>query len=136
MNDVATFTQPGNSQAATVPTGRLLINDADEIIYANSQARHFLGFLTDELLPNGQKFLPLVRAAYACYPPLAWTGWPKLPSVAMPRYLIYTPPNNTKQLLLQVEITEHIILENRDIWVITINLVDRKRVTAVSHATV
>ena len=119
-----------------LPTGRLLIDDADEILYANTQARHFLGLLTDEMLPRGQKFLQLVRAAYQCSPPLAWMDWPRHSGRSPSRYLIYTPPNGQGHLLLKVEIAEHIRLEGKDIWAITIKSVESKFATAVSQLTI
>lgn len=124
------------AKPADVPTGRLLITDTDEIIYANTQARHFLGFLADESLPNGQRFLPLVRASYQCFPSLAWLCWPKQPSANLPRYLVYTPPNKAGHMLLKVEVTEQFFMEGREIWVVTINLVASKTAAAVPHRTV
>jgi hypothetical protein len=115
-----------------LPAGHLLINDVDEIIYANKQARHFLGLLSEESLPPRQKFLSLVRSGYQCYPGSAWQSWPQQPSGHTPRYLIYTPPNQSAFLLLKVEIMEQMILDGQTIWVITINSV-RGKETAVTH---
>lgn len=119
-----------------IPTGRLLIDDADEILYANAQARHFLGLLTDEMLPKGQTFLQLVRSAYQCTPPLAWQSWPRHSGSRLSRYLIYAPPNGQGHMMLKVEIAEHIRLEGKDVWAITINFVESKLATAVSHLTI
>lgn len=121
------------TKPASIPTGRLLITGTDEIVYANLQARHFLGFLADESLPNGQRFLPLARASYQCFPPLAWMDWPKQSPANRPRYLVYTPPNRAAHMLLKVEVTEHLHMEGREIWVIAINLVETKLATAVPH---
>ncbi|MEZ4594268.1 MAG: hypothetical protein R3D55_24465 [Chloroflexota bacterium] len=93
-NATAVHQSHSPTKSTALPTGRLLINDADEIIYANTQARHFLGLLSEESLPAGQKFLPLLRQTYQFYPTLAWVGWPKRPSASTARYLIYTPPNS------------------------------------------
>lgn len=121
---------------ANIPTGRLLITNTDEIIYANTQARHFLGLLAEESLPNGQRFLPLARASYQCFPTLAWMGWPQQLPTNTPRFLIYTPPNKSVPLLLQVDVTEHLLMEGRDIWVITIRLMKSNTATAVPHLAV
>ena len=118
-----------------LPSGHLLINAADEIIYANKQARHFLGLLADEALPAGQKFLSLVQAAYYCYPAFAWHDWPKRPSVTTARYLIFSPPRRTFFLLLKVEIVEQIEVDGCEIWVVAIDLVKSTLETAVVHAT-
>jgi hypothetical protein len=137
MNKVkAIFTPTSVIRAKQLPTGQLLLNDADEIVYANTQARHFLGLLSDESLPSGQKFLPLLRQTYQFYPTIAWLGWPKRPSATSTRYLIYMPPNGTACSLLQVEILEKILLDGKNIWVISIHLVDSQMATAVTCPTV
>ncbi|MCA9918386.1 MAG: hypothetical protein KC445_10570 [Anaerolineales bacterium] len=132
----AVFTQtPHTQKTASLPTGRLLINDADEIVYANTQARHFLGLLSEETLPKGQKFLPLLRETYQIYPTLAWLGWPKRPSPTTTRYLIYTLPNSTAVSLFKVEIIEQIWLEGQHIWVVAIQLIENRVGTAVYQPT-
>lgn len=115
-----------------VPTGRLLINDADELIYANTQARHFLGLLSEELLPAGQKLTPLLRETFQFYPQSAWVGWPKRPLSTAPRFLIYTSPRTNTHALFKVEIIEQIMLEGKTIWAIAIQLIESRRETAVS----
>jgi PAS domain-containing protein len=132
----ALFSQPSlpdnQPEAKKLPAGYLLINDADEIIYANKQARHFLGLLSEESLTPRQKFLSLVRSGYQCYPGAAWQSWPQRPSGHTPRYLIYSPSNQTALLLLKVEIMEQMILDGQTIWVVVMNNVARKE-TAVTH---
>lgn len=135
-NATAVHHSTRSSQSTSLPTGRLLINDTDEIIYANTQARHFLGLLSEESLPAGQKFLPLLRQTYQFYPTVAWLGWPKRPLATTARYLIYTPPNSQNASLLKVETIEQIMLEGRTIWVISIQLVESRQTTAVSHLTI
>lgn len=132
----AVYQTPPTTTSTPLPTGRLLINDADEIIYANTQARHFLGLLSEESLPAGQKFLPLLRQSYQCYPTLAWLSWPKRPSPTTVRYLVYTPPNSANTSMLKVETVEQILLEGRTIWIISIQLIESRKATAVSHFTV
>ena len=118
--------QPKKTKLAT---GYLLLNEADEIVYANKQARHFLGMLAEETLPNGNRFLPLVQSAYHCYPTLAWQDWPKRPSSINTRYLIYAPPNGHAFSLLKVEIVEQLIVDGHAIWAIAIDLVESTSVT-------
>ena len=115
-----------------LPSGHLLINAADEIIYANKQARHFLGLLAEETLPTGQKFLSLVRSAYQCYPAFAWLDWPQRPSTTS-RYLIFSPNRNASFSLLKVEIVEHLIIDGSEVWAIAINLVESSTGTAVNR---
>lgn len=118
-----------------LPSGHLLINVADEIIYANKQARHFLGLLADEALPTGQKFLSLVQSAYRCYPAFAWLDWPKRPWATTARYLIFSPPNQPSFSLLKVEIMEQFEVDGHEIWVVAIDLVKSTLETAVIHST-
>ena len=115
-------------------TGHLLLNAADEIIYANKQARHFLGLLVDEPLPTGHKFLSLVQSAYQCYPSFAWLDWPKRPSTTF-RYLIYTSGRSAAFSLLKVEIVEHLIIDGNEIWAVTLDLVESSSDTAVIRFT-
>lgn len=138
MNNVtAVFKQsPTVTKSMPLPTGRLLVNDSDEIIYANTQARHFLGLLSEESLPTGQKFLPLLSQSYQFYPTRAWLGWPKWPVPTTARYLIYTAPNSKNSSLLKVEANEKIVLEGKTIWAISIQLVESRAATAVSRYTV
>lgn len=127
FKSTAVFPNPNHldkhSTAKNVPPGFLLINDEDEIIYANKQARHFLGLLSEETVPSRQKFLPLVQSGYQCYPGMAWLGWPKRPSATTSRYLIYSSPNSTTFSLLKVDILEQMILDGQSIWVISMSAV-------------
>lgn len=115
-------------------TGHLLINAADEIIYANKQARHFLGLLVDEPLPPGHKFLSLAQSAYQCYPAFAWLDWPKRPSATI-RYLIFSSVHSTAFSLLKVELVEHIIVDGNEVWAVTLDLVEPSSETAVFRFT-
>lgn len=115
-----------------IPTGRLLISDADEIIYANTQARHFLGLLSEESLQEAQKLMPLLHKTYQVHSSAAWNGWPKRPSSAVSRYLIYTLPHSFHQAVLKVDIVEQIQLGGKNIWVVTMQLINSPR-TAAKH---
>lgn len=122
-------------EAKKASPGYLLLNGADEIIYANKQARHFLGLMADELLPAGQKFLSLVQSAYQCYPSFAWRDWPKRPSSTTVRYLIFSSSRNAAFSLLKVEVVEHLVVDGNEIWAVAIDLVDSSLDTAVVHFT-
>lgn len=119
----------------TLPSGHLLINVADEIIYANKQARHFLGLMADETLPTGQKFLSLVQSAYHCYPAVAWFDWPKRPSATTTRYLIFSSAGRASFSLLKVEIIEYVIVDGSEFWAVAMDLVESSSETAVIHFT-
>jgi hypothetical protein len=129
----AVFTTPTATKTRQLPTGRLLINDADEIIYANTQARHFLGLFSEDPLPAGQQFLPLLRQSYQFHSTADWRGWPKRASDTTARYLIYTSPNSFVCSLLKVEIVENILLDGNNIWVISIDLVESTAKATVAH---
>lgn len=44
----------GSTNPTALPTGRLLINDADEILYANRQAATFWGYFLKNHYPKGK----------------------------------------------------------------------------------
>lgn len=114
-------------------SGLLLIDQQDEIIYANQQARQFLGLFSDEAPPFKQKFMTLVQSAYRCYPAVAWLSWPKLPSIGTTRHLIYTPPNSSTCFRLKVEIMEQIIIDGTPVWAVAM-IAEELGETAVSPA--
>jgi hypothetical protein len=122
-------------EAKKVTPGYLMINAADEIIYANKQARHFLGLMADEALPAGQKFLSLVQSAYQCYPSFAWLDWPQRPSSTTIRYLIFSSSRNASFSLLKVEVVEHLVVDGGEIWAVAIDLVESSSETAVIRFT-
>jgi hypothetical protein len=132
----AALTDGSQQKPKNLPTGHLLINAADEIIYANKQARHFLGLFADESLPIEQTFLSLVQSAYQCFPLFAWLDWPKRPSVTTSRYLIFPSANNPSFSLLKVEIIEQVTVDSKDIWVVAIDLVESTPETAVVRTTI
>lgn len=136
IDSSATINVNNQHKSSNLPTGHLLINEVDEIIYANKQARHFLGLLTDESLPINQTFLSLVQSTYQCFPVFAWLGWPKRPSAAICRYLIFNTANTPPYSLLKVEIVEQIVIDSRDIWVVAIDLVESTSETAVVRPTI
>ncbi|MBK8902285.1 MAG: hypothetical protein IPM53_13950 [Anaerolineaceae bacterium] len=122
-----------NRQKQTGQPGLLLINQQDEILYANQQARHFLGLFSEEDLPRKLKFMALVQSAYQCYPAAAWLNWPTRPS-ATTRRLIYTPPHSSTRLRLKVEILEQIVLDGVPVWAVAMTE-EGRRETAVFSAT-
>ena len=119
-----------NQEVENLPTGHLLINSADKIIFANKQARHILGLLAEESLPNEETFLSLAQSSYNCFPAMAWMGWPKRPSTTISRYLIFTAANGTT-ICFRVETLEHLIIDSNECWVVAIELVDSAPETAV-----
>lgn len=121
-------------QRQRAQSGLLLINQQDEILYANRQARHFLGLLSEEDLPQQQKFMTLVQSAYQCYPSTAWLNWPTRPSSTTTRRLIYSPPHSSSYFQLKVEILEQIILDGALVWAVAL-IEEVRSDTAVFPAT-
>jgi DNA-binding response OmpR family regulator len=58
------------------PDGYLLLNNQDDVLYANPQARLYLGLAGESGDPVGEKFLTLAQQQYHCVPDTAWVNWP------------------------------------------------------------
>ena len=82
--------------------GYLIVNDSDEILYANPKAWLYLG------LPSPGTFLELVRKQYRCEPQAAWADWPErsAPVAQSPRYLVRPESPNANAFWLQVDLVE------------------------------
>lgn len=107
--------------------GYVLLNLRDEILYANPQARYYLG-LEEGKGNNGQRFLPCAQHRYHLEPAEAWTEWPD-PTSQGPRYLIHPESDQARAFWLQVDlleadsqrllrlqdVTEQVALQ-RDVW--------------------
>lgn len=98
--------------------GRLLITEHNELIYADEQARHFLGLLEDESL-QGQNFLSLIHATYQCEPPIVWHDWHSHSSTTIPRCLVYMPQTGFS-LRLKIEILDQMHVDDNAIWAISL----------------
>ncbi|MFN8458847.1 MAG: response regulator [Anaerolineae bacterium] len=86
--------------------GYLTLNDNDEILYANPQARLWLGLAADAEAPYPDTFLALAKARYHCEPQELWLTWPELPPMATSntsRYLVRPETPTATTLWLQVE---------------------------------
>lgn len=56
--------------------GFLLVSERDDVLYANPQARRYLGISSESGVPITEKFLDLVRKQYSCEPESGWADWP------------------------------------------------------------
>ena len=136
IKDTAVYQRhPQTRQGQNLKSGLLLINQEDEILYANRQARHFLGLFSDDDLPRKLKFMALAQSAYQCYPTAAWLNWPTRPSSATTRRLIYTPSHRSDHLQLKVEILEQIVLDGSPVWAVAL-IAEELRETAVFAPTI
>jgi CheY-like chemotaxis protein len=112
--------------------GYLIVSDGGRVLYANPQARLYLGLPStgsgqvpstgsgqvpstgsgqvpaDEGKPISETFLELARKQYRCEPQEAWAAWPEQSAVAAqtPRYLV-RPESLTAQVFwLQVDVRD------------------------------
>jgi len=96
--------------------GYLIISDSDHVLYANPQARLYLGLLasgpgpapTDASEPIAGTFLELARKQYHCEPQEAWAAWPELPAdvTQSQRYLVRPESPTAEAFWLQVDLME------------------------------
>ncbi len=92
--------------------GYVVINNDNNILYANSYASMFLNlsenqaqFYSTDSEPGGtEDFLDLAKRQYLFEPQDAWTSWPNLSSTA--RYLVRPETSNSEAFWLQVDILE------------------------------
>ncbi|MBA3533076.1 MAG: hypothetical protein H0T73_14220, partial [Ardenticatenales bacterium] len=84
--------------------GYVLVNEQDEIIYTNLQARLFLGLQNDQ--PIVEPFLSLIGHHYRCEPGELWEGWPQQDALTLgrPRYLVRPESATAKAFWLQVDV--------------------------------
>ncbi len=67
--------------------GYLIVNDQDQITFANAQAQLYLGLYPDLLSPR--PFRELAEQQYRCEPQEAWAAWPNVRADApSPLYLV------------------------------------------------
>jgi two-component system cell cycle response regulator len=85
--------------------GYVLLNSHGEILYANAQARLYLGLPQKDVLPPHETFLTLARKQYLSEPPEAWLLWPGRASLSYkaPRYLVRPETAAARAFWLQVE---------------------------------
>jgi signal transduction histidine kinase len=86
-----------------VSNGFLLINERDEILFANSSARHYLGLRAGNHLPSQICFREIAQTQYHCQPIKAWENWPQPAISATTRYLILPETDTARDFWLQVE---------------------------------
>jgi DNA-binding response OmpR family regulator len=98
-----------------VDDGYLTINDDDQVLYANPQARLYLDLPLAGREPRSETFLELARRHYRCESQEAWTGWPALSedswqrtpnTLQPPRYLVRPATSAAETAVLQVDIIE------------------------------
>lgn len=84
--------------------GYLMINQHDQILYANQQARRYLGLPMNENEPIQATFLQIARQQYHYDPEHAWLKWPTLlPPNQSSRHLVRPESSTARALWLQVD---------------------------------
>ena len=90
--------------------GYLLIDGPGHILYANNQARLYLGFADDDKTPAPitETFLELVKRHYTLNPQGAWSNWPTPLSedAPSPRYMVRPESATSNVLWIRVNIIE------------------------------
>jgi len=83
--------------------GYLIINEDDEVLYANHRARLYLNLPPDTKEPIAESFLKLARRQYHCEPKEAWPNWPLPPVGKAQRYLVRPETKSSRSFWLQVD---------------------------------
>jgi DNA-binding response OmpR family regulator len=87
--------------------GYLSVGEAGNLLYANAQARLYLGIAPDQSA-LGETFLELVSRQYQCEPPADWTTWlaQSADPAPLPRYLVRPASSSADRFILQVDLLE------------------------------
>ena len=90
------------------PDGYLLVNAADEILFANARARLWLGLHPDSGEVTNEKFLSLASRTFLGQPAELWQGWPDIPAAALtsPRLLVRPETPQARAFFLEVSVHE------------------------------
>jgi DNA-binding response OmpR family regulator len=84
--------------------GYLILNQNDQISYANSQARLYLNLPGDKSSYPTTPFLELVQTIYHCEPYTAWAVWPSQPSAEIPRYMVRPASTTSAPFWMRVDV--------------------------------
>jgi len=113
--------------------GYLMLNEQEEIVYANSQARLYLDLPMDQVEQVRAHFLEVAEGIYHFEPKQAWENWPNPAVGEVPRYLVRPESASSKPFWLRVsnlnlptgvdiqqlialrDVTEQMELQ-RDVW--------------------
>jgi two-component system, cell cycle response regulator len=83
--------------------GYIMLDKEDRIIYANPQARIYLGLSDDASPPFQGTFFSRARKEYGLEPAELWDEWPGFAGEEHKRYLVRPETENARALWLQVE---------------------------------
>jgi DNA-binding response OmpR family regulator len=90
------------------PDGYILVNAADEILFANARARLWLGLHPDNGEVTNEKFLSAASRTFHGQPAKLWQGWPDIPAAALtsPRLLVRPETPQARAFFLEVSVHE------------------------------
>ena len=103
----------------------LLVNEKDEILYANPKARLYLGLSDEQNSAARRSFLEAMLQQYHARPAEAWTNWPKSPAYHRARYLVRPETATARTFWLQVNALE-IPFGEEAVWVIRLQDITEK----------
>ncbi len=102
--------------------GYLIVNQDDDVLYANPQARLYLGLpAQDESV--AEKFLALAGKNYQIRPETAWSNWPGQMAEPSPRYLMQPETTSSHAFWLQVDVFP---AEPKQNWVVRLRDVTKE----------
>lgn len=84
--------------------GYLVVNSDDDVLYANPQARQYLGLSPDQDEMVSEPFLVLADKRYQRKPETGWQSWPQLPADSPPCYLMHPESASNRAFWLQVDL--------------------------------
>ena len=94
---------------ARVNDGYVIVNDQEQVLYANAKAQVYLGLGRDIDKSAPPAFMDLVAQQYRCEPQAAWAFWPKkmfINKAPVPLYLVCPETLVAKAFWLQVEMLD------------------------------
>lgn len=89
--------------------GYVIVNDEEQVVYANAQARVYLSLDRGTDQSNPPTFSELITRQYRCEPQAAWALWPKKMFInrePVPLYLVRPETPTANAFWLQVEILD------------------------------
>lgn len=103
--------------------GYLIVNTGDDILFANPQARLYLGLPSEQNELIEHPFLELAGKMYQRQPDNAWQTWPAQMGEAAPRYLMRPETASAHAFWLQVDVFP---AEPERSWVVRLRDVTRE----------
>lgn len=83
--------------------GYLMLNEQEQIVYANPKARQYLSFSVDSISLGRDSFLELAQKQYHLEPQEAWDTWPSETVGEVARYLVRPETHSAKAFWLEIE---------------------------------